>query len=181
VRWWKILALLVGALWSVFVFVASNDPDEVTSRIKGWFAVQWLQSGLLHLSNFAASTPVLAITFFSLGVFCATKLKRHKTNGWGPVPSFWAYDLGETMIDLRDRIENLLWENNVSDLVAAINVMAIDARSKGLVFPDANRCNNDLKLLIPYLTNVGAHLKANQIEQAKRFADKFASPEAAQP
>jgi hypothetical protein len=38
-----------------------------------------------------------------------------------------------------------------------------------------------LKSLIPYLTNVGAHLKANQIEQAKRFADKFASPEAAQP
>jgi hypothetical protein len=181
VRWWKTLVLLVGALWSVFVFVASNDPVEVTSRIKGWFAVSWLQSGLLHLSNFAASTPVLAITFFLLGVFCATRLKRRKTSGWRPVPSFWAYGLGETMIDLRDRIENLNWEKNLSDLLAAINVMAIDARSNGLFFPDANRCNNDPKLLIPYLTNVGAHLKANQIEQAKWLADQFASPEAAQP
>jgi hypothetical protein len=165
---------MVAAVWSFFVFVASNDPVEVSARIKGWFAVAWLQGALLNLSNFAASTPVLAITFFLLGAFCSSKSIRRKASGWRPAPRLWTYDLGESMIALRDRIENLLWENNVCDLVAAINVMAVYARSKGLVFPDAGRGSRDPKLLIPYLTNVGAHLKANQIKQAKNFAEQYA-------
>ena len=169
----KILIWFVAGAWSILSFLASNDPLEVSTSIKAWFAIPWIQRVLISISNFAGNTFVLVFTFLLIGLYFGIKMKFNSSAGWRPVEMPWAYDLGEDMSTLRDRIVNILWEDNLPDLYAQINVTSVAAQSRGIAFPSSDHVGSDIKGLCPYLTQVSAHLKANQIAVARNTAKRL--------
>jgi hypothetical protein len=179
-RYLRPAAYFVAAIWAVFSFLASNNPEEVRARIGAWGAEGYITSTVQNFAAFAGSPFMLAATFFAIGFFVAAKFFRNRSVASLTVfDDDWAYDLGSEMAHLIYEIDRMGWAGNARDVVAQLNVIAVKANEKGLAFPKQAQGFTEVGSFLPYLHQVSAFLKANQVPQARTAAEHYANSKTA--
>src|SRR5687768_11227620 len=127
-RW----TLWIGAIvWGLFVFLASNSPEEVQSRTSGWLASSLAKALPTAFISFAASPVVLAVTFLIIGLFVGWRIHKRWSQ---PKRDDW-HDLGVGLSLLGHEIDNSRWGDDLHQLNANLNLMAIKVTKRGLPFP----------------------------------------------
>ena len=166
-------ALWIGAvIWGLFVFLAGNSPEDVQSRTSGWLASPLVKAVPKAIVEFAASPVVLALTFLLIGIYLGWRLRK----GWGQSSKRdeW-HDLGVGLSLLGHEIDNARWGNDLHQLNADINLMAIKATRKGLPFPKMIDGFTTVQSFLPYLRQVSTLLQAGEVEHAQQVARQLSA------
>jgi hypothetical protein len=173
------LGWIVAAIWSIFVFAASNGPKEVQTRTDDWLSLPIMDQLPTMVLNFIGSPLVLAISFLGLGIAIGVKF----ANRTRVVPiNKWWLSLGNDMTLLAHQIEEIYWARNEHEVSAKINVVgakinAVGAKAKknGLAFPSNASGFTTFQSLLPYLHQVSAYLQDSEIEYARSAATRLSS------
>jgi hypothetical protein len=168
----KVLSWTAAAIWSVFVFVASNEPSEVQARTNDWLSLPVVGQLPAMALNFAGSPWVLALSFLGLGIAIGVKFANRKKVA--RVDKWWV-SLGHEMLWLAHQIDELDWSGNTQAVIAKINVVGTKAAKNGLAFPSPDNGYATIQSLLPYLHQVSAYLGANEIEHARSAATKLSA------
>ncbi len=171
-RAFKTIGWTVATIWSIFVFVASNGPDEVRTRTNDWLSLPFMDQLPTLVLNFIRSPLVLAISFMGLGIAIGIKFANRARVV--PINKWWL-SLGNEMAWLANEIDGIDWRGNEHEVSAKINVVSAKAKKNGLDFPSPATGFTSFKSLLPYLHQVSAFLEANEIEHARRMASKLSA------
>jgi hypothetical protein len=165
-------ALSIGAvLWGLFVFLASNSPEDVQSRTSGWLASPLVKALPEAIVDFAASPVVLAITFLILGFGMGWRARKW----WArPRRDEW-HDLGVGLSLLGHEIDNARWSDDLHQLNADINLMAIKVTRKGLPFPKMADGFKTVQSFLPYVRQVSTFLQAGEVAHAREAARQLSA------
>ena len=164
-----VLAWGIAGIWAIIVFAASNSPTDVKARTNEWLALPIIGQVPSKLANFVASPWVLASSFFVLGAAVGWRLAKQKI---GSKLKWWD-SLGHEMARMAHRINDIDLNSNHDLLNADLNVLAIKVRKQGLSFPTNATGSDSFQSLLPYLNQVSAYLKANEIAHARDSAKRL--------
>lgn len=169
-RFWKYALYAGTALWAGFVLIASNSPKDVSQRLSDWLAVSVPILGTIFkpIIAIASNSITIAITFLAIGIYLGWKWKSADTE---EIDYRRYRSLGNRMNKLDVEMKYYL---DFHELNAEIDVINTEAKALGLDFPSHDRGFLTPDSLKPYLKRVSAHLRANQIQQAKTMADQLA-------
>ena len=162
----KAVLWALGILWGLFVFLASNTPDEVQQTTSGWLSLPIVRSLPETVLQFAAEPFVLALSFLVIGAVVGWKLRGIKR---GPRDDGW-YDLGVQMSLMAHRIRDLSYQTaDHEQMNADLDVLRLNVIKRGLQFPNGDGFKT-FQAHVPYLTRVSALLMAGHAVEAQQAA-----------
>jgi hypothetical protein len=162
-------SLFFGGL-AILSFLASNSPDEVIQRADAWLGIPLIGQIPNKFVVFAGNRWTLATSFFIVGAFVGWQLAKRKKS---TSKIEWWDMLASEMWGLAHRIDESKWHSNHEQLIADINVLGVKASKHGLAFPSNAAGFNTIQSFIPYLTQVSAFLKANELQHARSAAERL--------
>jgi hypothetical protein len=170
-KWLKRGLWLVGILWALFVFFAGNSPNDVGQRASGWLSLPVFREIPTTIVSFAARPWVIAVSFLMMGILIGWKLRawslRKSELPWWRVV---ANDL-DYMAALIDAAGPY---SDQAALNAELNVLRVKVVKHGLPFPAFEAGFKSFQSYMPYLRQVSAFLRAQEIEHAKHAARDLA-------
>ena len=164
--------LWLGALvWALLTFLAANSPEDVAARANGWLALPIVNTLPGKLLDVVSSPITFALTFFTLGALAFWRVS-HWREGRAAFP--WNRLLGSEMTALAQIIRRSSFNSDLDKINAYINVLELKVRKHKLAFPHFDNGFRTIQDYVPYLTQVAAHLNANQIDAARTAAKALA-------
>jgi hypothetical protein len=158
-------------LWTVFVFLASNSPDEIASRSAGWMALPLIRNIPGATLSFAAHPITLSVTFFLLGVWAAIAIRNVLTRLQTLNP--WK-GLGSEVTLMGYEIDNM--SSFVPDhaVLGRLNLLIGKLKANGFDCPPGGPLDRDH--MSRYLHQVGAYLSDGNADAARAAAARLSPP-----
>lgn len=166
----KRIGWLIAALWSVFGFIASNSPSDVSAAIAGWTALLWLQPAITGIASIALNPLVYVASVFIIGGIAGWQLNNFNSNRQA---GDWWENLGVSMSMLAFEIDEVSYRTDIHRLNGEIDVVRLKAKKHDVAFPSINDGFNNVQHLLPYLGRVSALLKAGNVKEAKQLASSM--------